>query len=99
MYKLQLRGFNVKCVFIKDNSPSRLTEVTLKFYNRKRFTEEKSMEWPPTISDVNPFENLWSSAKTKLYEGGKQYDSKTDNLKAMKTMLIENQPAEVKRKK
>lgn len=98
MYKLQLHSYNVKCVFIKDNAPSRLTEVTLKFSDRKGFTEEKSMEWAPTIPDVNPFGNLWTSAKTKLYETGKQYESKTGKLKTMKTILTENQTAEVNRK-
>ena len=49
--------------------------------------QERKNGSPPSSPDLNPTENLWSIVNMKLYEGGKQYDSKVDLWKAiMKTM-------------
>ena len=42
-------------------------------------------------------QNLWSLVKMKLFEGGKQHDSKADLWKAIKTTMSEIDPAEVKK--
>ena len=57
------------------------------------------MEWLPSNPDLNSTENLFSVVKIKLYEGGKQYNSKADLGEAIKTTMSEIKPAEVKKKK
>ena len=56
------------------------------------------MEWQPSCPDLNPIENLWTFEKMKLYEDGTQYNNKADLLKAIKTTILESEPAEVKKK-
>ena len=56
------------------------------------------MERPPASPSLNPIQNLWSVVKMKLHEGGKQYNSKADLLKAIKTTMSEIELAEVKNK-
>ena len=34
------------------------------------------MVWPPSSPDLNPIEDLWSTLKRKIYDGGRQYSSK-----------------------
>ena len=85
----------MKCVFIHNNASSHVSKLTHEFFEHKRITGEKKMEWPPTSPDMNPIENLWSFEKMKLYEGGKQYNSKADQWIANTTML-ETELAEVK---
>ena len=53
------------------------------------------MKWPPSSPDVNLIENLWSIMKMKLYDSGKLYNSKADLSEAIKTMILEIEPAEV----
>ena len=36
------------------------------------------MKYPPSSSDLNPVENLLLIVKRKLYDSGKQYNSKAD---------------------
>ena len=54
------------------------------------------MEWQPSSSDLNLIKNLWSLVKMKLYNGSKPYNSKTDLWEAIKTSVLEIEPAEVK---
>ena len=46
---------------------------------------------------MNPVENLWSIVKMKLFEGGKQYNSKADLCEAIKTTMLVNESTEVKK--
>lgn len=56
------------------------------------------MEWPPSCSDVNPIKNIWSNVKIKLYECGKQYDSKPEIWEAIKSTMSKTEHAKVKKK-
>ena len=62
----------------------------------KRFIGEKLMESSQSIPDLNPIKNLWSIVKMKLCEGDKQYNCKANLSKAIKTTMLENEPAELK---
>lgn len=44
---------------------------TNEFFEHKRFTGDKIIEWLPSNPDFNSIENPWSVAKVKLYEDGK----------------------------
>ena len=55
------------------------------------------MEWVPSSSDLNPIKNISSIGKMKLYEGGKQSNSKADQWEAIKTIMTGVEPAEVKK--
>ena len=70
-----------------------------KFFEHKKFTGKKIMEWLPSSPELNSIKNLWSIMKMKLYKGGKQYNSKVDIWNAMKTFIEEIEPAEVKKLK
>ena len=55
------------------------------------------MEWPPPSPNLNPIDlNQWSIVKIELYKSGKKYNSKTDLWEAIKIILSETKPAEVK---
>ena len=45
------------------------------------------MEWPKSSPDLNLIKNLQSFMKMKLYEGGKQYNSKVDLWEGVKTSM------------
>ena len=78
-YKSQSHSFKKKCVFMHKNDP---------------FTWEKIMEWLPSISNLNPIENLWSILEMKLYESGKNITENLTNGKKLKQLEIK--PTEVK---
>lgn len=40
--------------------------------------DEKLMIWPALSPYLNPFENLWSILKKKIYSSGQRYMSKDD---------------------
>lgn len=52
---------------------------------------EKLMEWPLSSPDLNPIENLWGILKQKIYEGGRQFDSKQQLWEAILTSCKEIQ--------
>ena len=91
------RSFKVKCVLMHDNAPSHISKFTHEFFEHKRFTIEKIMEWPPSHPDLNLIENSCSFVKMKLYEHCKQYNIKAELWEAIKTTLLEIEPAEVKK--
>lgn len=55
-----------------NNAPSHISKVNSEFFECKRLTGDKIVEWPLFSSNLNPIENLWSIVKMKLSEGGKQ---------------------------
>ena len=57
------------------------------------------MEWPSSSLDLNLNKNLSSIVKMRLYECGKQCNSKTDLWEAIKTTVLKIEPVEVKKKK
>ena len=67
-----------------------LMYLNREFFEHQRFTRKgrKIMKWPPSSSDLNPIENLWSIVQMKLYESSKQYNSKVDLWKAVKTSVV-----------
>ena len=58
-YKSQSRSFKVMCVFLHDNA-SQVSKLAGEFFEHKRFTVEKIMEWLPSCPGLNPIVNLWS---------------------------------------
>lgn len=74
----------VKCVFIHDNTSSRVSKFSRLFCWCEKVSskEEKGVT---TIKSQS--ENLWSVMKTKFC--GKQYDSKTISWEAIKTTMSE----------
>ena len=61
-----------KYIFMQGNAP-RVSELTCKLFEHKRFTGKKVMKWPPSSPDLNPIKRLRSVMKMKLYVGRKQY--------------------------
>ena len=51
------------------------------------------MELPPSSPDLNLIKNLWLVVKIKLYEVGKQYNSKVGQWEAITTTMLEIEPA------
>ena len=80
-----------------NNTPSHVSKLSHEFFELKRFTGEKIMEWLSSSPDMNPIKNLCSIEKMKLYESGKQYNSKTDQWEAIKTIMLEIEPSEGKK--
>ena len=83
-YRSQTLSFKRKCIFMQDNAPSHASRYTRNFLASKGFKDAKLMVWPPASPDLNPIENLWSIVKRKLYEAGKQYNSKNELKEAIK---------------
>ena len=83
-YKGQTLSFKRKCIYMQDNAPSHASRYTRNFLASKGFKDAKLMVWPPASPDLNPIENLWSTVKRKLYEAGKQYNSKHELKEAIK---------------
>ena len=77
-YNSQSHCFKVKCVFMHDNAPSHVSKLICEFFEHGRFTGEKIIEWLPSSLDLKPIKNQWSIIKIKLYESGKQNNSKAD---------------------
>ena len=81
-----------------DWAPFHISKFTRVFFETKRFTKEKMIEWLSSYLDLNLTENLWSIVKRKLYENGKQYNSKTDLWKAIKSNMSKIEPVKVNKK-
>ena len=94
-YNGKPRRFRMKWTFMHDNAPSHASRFTKQFLEGKRISGDRVMEWPPSSPDLNPIENLWSIVKRKVYEGGKQYKSKTDIWEAISTICGEVSPDEI----
>ena len=87
--------FKVKCVFMHNNGLLHVSKLTREVLEYKRFSRKQIMEWQLSSSDQNPMKNLWSVVKMK-YEGSKQYNSNADLREAIKTIMPEIEPAQVK---
>ena len=46
------------------------------------------MEWSPSSPNQIPIKNPWSIVKMRLYDGGKQYNSKANLREAIKTTML-----------
>ena len=51
-YKSQSHRFKVKYVSMHDNAPSHVSKLTHEFFEHKRFTGEKIMEWIPSSPNL-----------------------------------------------
>ena len=80
-----------------ENALSHVSKLTHEFFQYKKFTKEKIMEWTPSGLDLNLIKNLLSIVKMKLYEGGKPYNSKADLWEPIKTTMSEIESVEVKK--
>jgi transposase len=95
-YKSQTLSFKRKCIYMHDNAPSHASKYTTDFLASKGFKDAKLMVWPPASPDLNPIENLWSIVKRKLYEAGKQYNSKKELKEAIKASCRTISPETIK---
>ena len=81
-YRNQSRSSKAKYVFMHDNAPSHAANATTQFLTKKGISNSKLMQWPPASPDLNPIENLWNDRRTivkkKIYDGGRQYNSKSN---------------------
>ena len=75
--QVPITQFQSEVIFLDDNASFHSSKFTCQFFEHKGFTTE----------------NQWSIAKTKLYEGGKQYNCKACFWEAM----LEIETSEVKR--
>ena len=75
-----------------DNALSHVFKLNCEFFEHKRFTGEKIREWSPLSPDLNPIKKSMVSCEDK---GGKQYNSKADLCKAIKTTISEIEPTEI----
>ena len=94
-YKSQSHSFKVKCVFMHDKAPSHISKLIYGFFEHKRFTGGKIIEWPLPTPDRNPIKNQWSLVKRKLHKGDKQYKSKADQWETIKTTISEIEFAKI----
>lgn len=78
-----------------DNAPSLASRLTKQYLVDKRISGDRIMEWPPSSSYLNPIENLRSIVKRTLYEGSKQYRSKSDFWEAVRNICAEVSPNEI----
>ena len=58
LHKFKPQSFNVKHLVMHDNAPSHISKFTQEFFEHKRFTGKKLMEWPQSSLDLNLIENL-----------------------------------------
>ena len=72
------------------------SRYTRDFLASKGFKDAKLMVGPPASPDLNPIENLWSVVKRKLYEAGKQYNSRNDPKEAIKECCRTISPETIK---
>ena len=70
-YQFKSRSFEVKCVFIYNNTPSQVAKPNHEYFELKRFTGWKIMELILSNPDLNSIENQWLFVSMELYEGGK----------------------------
>lgn len=70
--------FQGNYTFQQDNAPCYRARSTINWLNER---EISVMDWPALSPDLNPIENLWGTLVRKVYEGGRQYDTK-EQLKA-----------------
>lgn len=47
------------------------------------------LNWPPYLPALNIIENIWSWLPRKVYEGGKQYETKDDIIVGIKAAWSE----------
>lgn len=78
-YKKKNRAFGSKIIVMQDNAPSHAAKIPLKPWLLWAKREKKIMVRPPSSTDLNPNENLWSILKRKLYEGGQQFTSNSSS--------------------
>ena len=76
---------NEECFY----APHNVSKLIHEFFEYKRFTGEKIIEWPLSSSDLNLVKNLWSLVKMKSYVGVKQYNSLADFWEAIKSTISE----------
>ena len=92
---VQVPVSQIQSGLIHENTLSHISRLTRKFTEHKRFARE-TIESPLLSPDLNLIKNLCSSEKMNLYAGGKQYNRKADIMEAIKTTMLEIEPAELK---
>ena len=69
------RRFNI--IFMHDNAPCHAARAITSSLGSQDFVGKTIMSWSPCSPDINPIEHLWSRSKREVYEGGKQFSSKS----------------------
>lgn len=85
-YKTHPRSFKAVCVYMHDNDPSHISKLTREFFERKIFTGEKIIEWPPSYPHRKPM-----IVKKESYECGKRNMTKRRTMEASKTTMSRNE--------
>lgn len=86
----------LKLVFMQDNAPSHSAKLTKACLTSMGFRDHRLMNWPPASPDLNPIENLWAILKRTIYADGRQYTSKDELWRAIKTAAKSISPSTIK---
>lgn len=62
-------------IFQQDNAPIHTARVVKSYITSQNV---QLLLWPPYSPDLNIIENVWGWLTRKVYEGGKQYDTKEE---------------------
>ena len=85
-------GLQDNFVFMHDHAPSQASLMARVFLRIHNLAGKRPMNWSANSPDLNPIENVWAIVQAKIYEGGKQYNSKTDLWDSIKTICSNIEP-------
>lgn len=77
-FKKQKLSFKRSLVFMQDNAPSHAAKKTIEYLQQSGFHGPRLMKWPACSPDINPIENMWSVLKRRVYQGGRQFSTKSE---------------------
>lgn len=67
--------------FQQDNAPIHTARVVKQWI---RSQNVNTLEWPPYSPDLNIIENVWRLLSRKVYQSGRQYESKESLIEGIK---------------
>lgn len=78
--KINERFGPIKWVYQHDNAPIHTARVAKSWINSQNI---QILNWPPYSPDLNIIENVWGWLSRKVYEGGKQYETKDELIEGI----------------
>ena len=71
---------SISWTYQHDNAPIHTANVVKNWIRKQNVT---LLDWPPYSPDLNIMENVWGWLARKVYESGKQYETKSDLIEAI----------------